>query len=184
VIERRPSRHLGPGELVVLVVAGLLLVHQVDHVLRADVSGWPFTGEVTWFTASLVLFPALVAGILLLRGRTWARVALAAALLVAVQGPHMFWETPADQYGTWPARPAGGAGPVWRRRRPCSCSSWGWTWPTGGRGRRPTGPDWPARSPGRRATSWTGGGSRPGRSRPARRRSGSGGRPAPTTSRR
>jgi hypothetical protein len=101
VTERRPSRHLGPGEVVVLVVAGLLLVHQVDHVLRADVSGWPFTGQVTWFTASLVLFPALVAAILLRRGRIWARVALAAALLVAVQGPHMFWETPADQYGTW-----------------------------------------------------------------------------------
>jgi hypothetical protein len=77
-------------------------------VLRADVSGWPFTGQVTWFTASLVLFPALVAGILLLRGRTWARVALAAALLVAVQGPHMFWSC-------WPARPAGGAGPAGRR---------------------------------------------------------------------
>lgn len=36
---------------------------------------------MTWFTASLVLFPALVAGILLLRGRPWARVALAAVLL-------------------------------------------------------------------------------------------------------
>jgi hypothetical protein len=48
-------------------VAALTLAHLVDHVLRADASGWPFTGEVTWFTASLVLFPVLVAGILLLR---------------------------------------------------------------------------------------------------------------------
>jgi hypothetical protein len=29
------------------------------------------------------------------------RVTLAALLLGAVQVPHMFWETPADQYGTW-----------------------------------------------------------------------------------
>ena len=49
-------------------------------MLRADASGWPFTGEVTWFTASLVLFPVLVAGILLLRGWPWVRVGLAAAL--------------------------------------------------------------------------------------------------------
>jgi hypothetical protein len=54
--------------VAVLVAAGLLLVHQVDHVLRR---------------------------------RRWVRVALAAALLVTVQPPHMFWETPADQYGTW-----------------------------------------------------------------------------------
>jgi CubicO group peptidase (beta-lactamase class C family) len=94
-------RRLGQGEVAVLVVAGLVLVHQVDHVLRADASGWPFTAGVTWFTATLLLYPALVTGILLLRRRPWARVALAALLLVAVQVPHMFWETPADQYGTW-----------------------------------------------------------------------------------
>ena len=40
-------------------------------------------------------------------------MALAALLLGAVQVPHMFWETPTDQYGTWahgvswmPASPA------------------------------------------------------------------------------
>jgi CubicO group peptidase (beta-lactamase class C family) len=92
-----------PGRVAValLAVAVLTLVHQVDHVLRADASGWPFTRDLTWFTASLLLYPALLAGLLVLRGRPWVRVALAALLLGAVQVPHMLWEAPADQYGTW-----------------------------------------------------------------------------------
>jgi len=85
----------------VLVVGVLVLVHQVDHLLRGDVSGWPFAGEVTWFTASLLLYPALLAGLLLLGRRRWVQVALAVLLVGTVQVPHMFWETPADQYGTW-----------------------------------------------------------------------------------
>jgi CubicO group peptidase (beta-lactamase class C family) len=97
-----PARPLGGrSEAALLAVAVLTLVHQVDHVLRADVSGWPFTAEATWFTATLLLYPLLLASLLLLRRRPWARVALAAALLVSVQVPHMFWETPADQYGPW-----------------------------------------------------------------------------------
>ena len=87
--------------VLVLVVAVLVLVHQVDHLLRGDVSGWPFTAEVTWFTASLLLDAALLAGLLLLDKRPGVRVALAVVLAGVVQVPHMFWETPADQYGTW-----------------------------------------------------------------------------------
>jgi len=44
-------------------VAVPTLAHQLDHVLRADASGWPFTRDLTWFTASLVVHPALVAGL-------------------------------------------------------------------------------------------------------------------------
>ena len=33
--------------VLVPVVAVLVVVHQVDHLLRGDVSGWPFTAEVT-----------------------------------------------------------------------------------------------------------------------------------------
>jgi hypothetical protein len=84
-----------------LVVAGLVLVHQLDHLLRGDVSGWPFTADVTWFTASLLLYPALLAGLLLLGTRPRVQVALAVLLLGVVRVPHMFWEPPADQYGTW-----------------------------------------------------------------------------------
>jgi CubicO group peptidase (beta-lactamase class C family) len=91
----------GRADLAPLTVAALTLVHLVDHVLRADASGWPFTRDLTWFTASLLVYPALLAGLLLYRSRPWVRVAMAALLLGAVQLPHMFWETPADQYGTW-----------------------------------------------------------------------------------
>jgi hypothetical protein len=75
------------------VVAVLVLMHQLDHLLRGDVSGWPFTAEVTWFTASLLLYPALLAGLLLLGRRPWVQVALAVVLVGVVQVPHMFWET-------------------------------------------------------------------------------------------
>ena len=91
----------GSAEVALLIVAVLILAHQLDHVLRADDSGWPFTRDLTWFTASLLVYPALTAGLLLLRERPWARVALATALLGSLQLPHMFWEAPADQYGTW-----------------------------------------------------------------------------------
>lgn len=92
----------GRADLAPLAVAALTLVHLVDHVLRADASGWPFTRDLTLFTASLLVYPALLAGLLLYRSRPWVRVAMAALLLGAVQLPHMFWETPADQYGTGP----------------------------------------------------------------------------------
>ena len=91
----------GRVEAALLAVAALTLVHLVDQVLRADAGGWPFAPDLTWFSASLLVYPALLAGLLVLRGRPWAWVALGALLLGAVQVPHMFWETPADQYGTW-----------------------------------------------------------------------------------
>jgi cytochrome c oxidase assembly factor CtaG len=73
-------------------VALLIVVHVVDQVLRGDASGWPFTPALTWFTASLLLYPALLAGLGLLGGRPWTPVALAALLLVAAQVPHMGFE--------------------------------------------------------------------------------------------
>ncbi|TMR88658.1 serine hydrolase domain-containing protein [Nonomuraea basaltis] len=81
------------SEVALLVVGVLAVVHQVDHVLRADHSGWPFT-------ASLLVYPVLLAT-LLFRRRPWIRLGLVATLLVALQVTHMFFETPADQYGTW-----------------------------------------------------------------------------------
>jgi hypothetical protein len=80
-------------KVLVPVVAVLVLMHQLDHLLRGDVSGWPFTAEVTWFTASLLLYPALLAGLFLLGRRPWVQVALAVVLVGVVQVPHMFWET-------------------------------------------------------------------------------------------
>lgn len=89
------------GERALLVVVGLAFLHHVDHVLRADNSGWPFTPDVTPFTVSLVVYPIFLLDFLTLRKRTWIRVGLVAVLFLALLAVHAVFETPADQYGTW-----------------------------------------------------------------------------------
>jgi hypothetical protein len=86
---------------MLLAVVGLAFAHHVDHVLRADNSGWPFTPEVTPFTISLLVYPIFALDFLLLRRRPWVRVALVAGLFAALQVAHAVYEPPADQYGTW-----------------------------------------------------------------------------------
>jgi hypothetical protein len=95
-----PGR-LTHGEWMLLAVAALAFVHHVDHVLRADNSGWPFTPDVTAFTISLLVYPILLLDFLLLRSRPWVRVGLVAGLFAALQVAHAVYEPPADQYGTW-----------------------------------------------------------------------------------
>lgn len=92
---------LTPGEWMLLGVVALAFLHHVDHVLRADNSGWPFTPDVTPFTISLLVYPIFVLDFLLLRHRPWVRVGLVAVLFVALQVTHAIFEPPADQYGTW-----------------------------------------------------------------------------------
>ena len=97
-----PARgRLTPGEWMLLGVVGLAFLHHVDHVLRADNSGWPFTPDVTPFTISLLVYPIFALDFLLLRRRPWVRVGLVAVLFVALQVTHAIVEPPADQYGTW-----------------------------------------------------------------------------------
>jgi hypothetical protein len=62
------------GEWMLLGVVALAVLHHVDHVLRADNSGWPFTPDVTPFTISLLVYPIFVLDFLLLRDRPWIRV--------------------------------------------------------------------------------------------------------------
>jgi hypothetical protein len=89
------------GEWMLLGVVALAFLHHLDHVLRADNSGWPFTPNVTPFTISLLVYPIFVLDFLLLRDRPWIRVGLVAFLFVALQVTHAIVEPPADQYGTW-----------------------------------------------------------------------------------
>jgi hypothetical protein len=84
------------GEWMLLGVVALAFLHHLDHVLRADNSGWPFTPDVTPFTISLLVYPIFV-----LRDRPWVRVGLVAVLFIALQVTHAIVEPPADQYGTW-----------------------------------------------------------------------------------
>ena len=90
-----------PGECVLLGVVALAVLHHLDHMLRADNSGWPFTPDVTPFTISLLVYPIFVLDFLLLRDRPWVRVGLVAVLFVALQVTHAIVEPPTDQYGTW-----------------------------------------------------------------------------------
>jgi hypothetical protein len=116
-VRPRPGR----AEVVLLTVAALTLVHLVDHVLRADASGWPFTRDLTWFTASLLVFPALVAaaallvlvvGVDLAYGWAWAstdRSRLARTIV--------WQESDVSDYRRFPARPVPTRPPVFRFRR-------------------------------------------------------------------
>jgi len=92
------------GEWMLVGVVALAFLHHIDHVLRADNSGWPFTSDVTPFTISLLVYPIFVLDFVLLRDRPWVRVGLVAGLFVALQVTHAIVEPPADQYGTWANR--------------------------------------------------------------------------------
>jgi hypothetical protein len=97
-----PSRErFTPGEWMLLGVVALAVLHHLDHMLRADNSGWPFTPDVTPFTISLLVYPIFVLDFLLLRDRPWVRVGLVAVLFAALQLTHAIVEPPTDQYGTW-----------------------------------------------------------------------------------
>ena len=89
------------GEWMLLGVVALAFLHHLDHVLRADNSGWPFTPDITPFTISLLVYPIFVLDFLLLRHRPSIRVGLVAVLFVALQVTHAIVEPPTDQYGTW-----------------------------------------------------------------------------------
>jgi hypothetical protein len=86
---------------MLLAVVGLAFLHHVDHVLRADNSGWPFTPDVTPFTISLLVYPIFAIDFLLLRGRPWVRIGLVAVLFAVLQVTHAVFEPPSHQYGTW-----------------------------------------------------------------------------------
>ena len=95
---RAPSR-LSRVLLKVTFILGVL--HLVDHVLRADHSGWPFTDEVTPFTFFAVVFPPIALFAHFDRSRPWLRFGLVAFLLVGVLFSHTLLESPGDQYGVW-----------------------------------------------------------------------------------
>ena len=100
-MDRAERAPLTRGEIALLVVLALAVLHHVDHVLRADNSGWPFTPDVTPFTVSLIVYPIFALDFLLLRRRPGVRAVLVGVLFVALLVIHTVLETPADQYGTW-----------------------------------------------------------------------------------
>ncbi|HEX8144986.1 MAG TPA: hypothetical protein VF553_20630 [Pyrinomonadaceae bacterium] len=88
------------SERILLLAMILAMIHHVDHVLRADHSGWPFLPQVTPFTFSLVVYP-LFLSVFLARSKPWYRVFATALLFLFATLSHTFLETPMDQYHTW-----------------------------------------------------------------------------------
>ena len=96
------------------------VLHHADHVIRGELvlsyrldenwnhSGWPFQSPITPFTASLLVYLALVPGIVFtVRGRLWAGYWLAASLVLGAVivlvhfAPGPKTETPAVIFATY-----------------------------------------------------------------------------------
>ncbi len=103
-----PDGLTATGYRLVLLITALSVAHHVDHVLR-DVTGWPLGGGFNPFSASLLVYPVIAAGLLLSRrgrvgARFWAVLAGGGALFIlAVHvGPEAgdSVTTIPDQYGS------------------------------------------------------------------------------------
>ena len=88
--------------LLTLAGAGASLAHHLDHAIRGNAIGWPLTGEVNAFTASLAVYPIIATGLILYRAGWvgpgfWALVSGGGAAFVsavhfgpfAVEPPHL-----------------------------------------------------------------------------------------------
>src|SRR5687767_12575091 len=85
-----------------LLLLGLIVgvIHHVDHVLRADHTGWPVVPQVTPFTFSLLVYPIFLS-VFLVKPKPWYRVVATGFLFLFATASHTFLETPFDQYHTW-----------------------------------------------------------------------------------
>jgi hypothetical protein len=86
--EKRTSGPMTPTLYVLIVLAlALSVAHHVDHVLRGD-TGWPLVGGFNAFSASLVIYPLILTGLILsvlgkVGPRFWAMLSLGGGLFVA-----------------------------------------------------------------------------------------------------
>jgi glucose dehydrogenase len=101
--EPAPTGLTPTGHRLVVVITALSIAHHVDHAWR-DVTGWPLGEEFNAFSASLFVYPVIVAGLALsarrqVGARFWAVLAGVAALFVL--GVHV-GPAAADSVGTIP----------------------------------------------------------------------------------
>ena len=80
---------------------GIGALHHLDHILRADHSGWPFTATVTPLTWSFLAYPVLAFAWRARRSPALLRGASVALLAGFTLAAHMLIETPIDQFTMW-----------------------------------------------------------------------------------
>lgn len=95
-----PAMKVRTRALIVTTLA-VGFLHHVDHVLRADHSGWPFTPDVTPFTYSLVAYPILFLALFGPARLFWLRWALLAVGAGFTLFAHTVIESPQMQYAMW-----------------------------------------------------------------------------------
>lgn len=79
---------------------GFGFLHHADHAMRVDHSGWPFLPQVTPYTFSLLIYPALFF-ILWAPASLRLKSLITGAIAAGVIFAHIKIETPQMQYAMW-----------------------------------------------------------------------------------
>lgn len=97
---KRTNLSLGEKLVIGAFIVGNL--HFIDHVLRVDHSGWPFTHNVSPLTFVIPAVYVLFAIIWFNRSRPWLRVAASCLLLLVALPTHtVIIEPPQQMFGMW-----------------------------------------------------------------------------------
>jgi hypothetical protein len=75
-------------------------LHHVDHVLRDNHSGFPFTKNVNEFTASLAIYPIILSGHFFDLGPNYW-ITVESAALIGLGLAHTLVEPPSHQHDPW-----------------------------------------------------------------------------------
>lgn len=94
------KKNLSLSEKLLALTLPFGILHHIDHVLRVDHSGWPFTPEVTPFTYSLLIYPILGFAFWA-KKHPWWRVAAMSFVAFFVLFAHILVEPPQQVYYTW-----------------------------------------------------------------------------------
>ncbi|MBA2665053.1 MAG: hypothetical protein H0U74_22390 [Bradymonadaceae bacterium] len=88
------------SDVLLFTTIGFGAMHHVDHVLRSNHSGFPFKAQVTPFTGSLLVYPALLIPYFLDAGPNVSLI-VTSLIYAGTQFAHIVLEPPSDLYGTW-----------------------------------------------------------------------------------
>ncbi len=105
---------------LILITSVMTLGHHIDHIIRGNHIGWPFSGTITPFTFSLAVYPAVLLGLYLSRrdkvgpgywAILWGAMTLLAATVHLPLSENS--ETPGDIINPYASTIAGWAAFLW-----------------------------------------------------------------------